>query len=77
MEGKGRCLDNVFVERLWRSLEFEEVYLRKYDGMTEAHAGMALPGLLRRRARAPSARLPDAGGLLRPRDEQGSGVSPD
>ena len=28
MDGKGRCLDNVFVERLWRSLKYEEVYLR-------------------------------------------------
>src|SRR4030088_1007288 len=28
MDGKGRCLDNVFVERLWRSVKYEEVYLR-------------------------------------------------
>jgi putative transposase len=40
MDGKGRCLDNVFVERLWRSLEYEEVYLHAYDGMTEARAGI-------------------------------------
>jgi putative transposase len=36
MDGKGRCLDNVFVERLWRSLKYEEVYLHAYDDMIEA-----------------------------------------
>lgn len=41
MDGKGRCLDNVFVERLWRSLKYEEVYLNAYDTMTEARAGIA------------------------------------
>ena len=30
MDGKGRCMDNVFVERLWRSLKYEEVYLHAY-----------------------------------------------
>ena len=41
MDGKGRCLDNVFVERLWRSLKYEEVYLHAYDGAREATAGVA------------------------------------
>lgn len=36
MDGKGRCLDNVFVERLWRSLKYEEVYLHAYDDAREA-----------------------------------------
>lgn len=40
MDGKGRCLDNVFVERLWRSLKYEEVYLNPYDGPREARAGI-------------------------------------
>ena len=31
MDGKGRWLDNIFVERLWRSLKYEEVYLYAYD----------------------------------------------
>src|SRR4051794_11195135 len=31
MDGKGRCLDNVFVERLWRSVKHEDVYLRRYE----------------------------------------------
>jgi putative transposase len=34
MDGKGRCLDNVFVERLWRSVKYEEIYLKAYqDGI--------------------------------------------
>jgi len=40
MDGKGRCLDNVFVERLWRSLKYEEVYLHAYDAMPEARRGI-------------------------------------
>jgi len=40
MDGKGRCLDNVFVERLWRSLKYEEVYLHAYDTVAEARAGI-------------------------------------
>lgn len=41
MDGKGRCLDNVFVERLWRSLKYEEVYLHAYDDVAAARAGIA------------------------------------
>jgi len=41
MDGKGRCLDNVFVERLWRSLKYEEVYLHAYEGAREARTGVA------------------------------------
>lgn len=40
MDGKGRCLDNIFVERLWRSLKYEEVYLNDYDSMQEARIGI-------------------------------------
>jgi putative transposase len=40
MDGRGRCLDNVFVERLWRSLKYEEVYLHVYDTVAEARAGI-------------------------------------
>ena len=40
MDGKGRFLDNVFVERLWRSLKYEEVYLHAYDSMAEAREGI-------------------------------------
>ena len=38
MDGKGRCLDNVFVERLWRSVKYEEVYLKCYVSLVDAHA---------------------------------------
>jgi putative transposase len=40
MDGRGRCLDNVFVERLWRSLKYEEVYLKAYDSIKVARAGI-------------------------------------
>ena len=41
MDGKGRCMDNVFVERLWRSLKYEDIYLRAYATGSEARLGMA------------------------------------
>ena len=40
MDGRGRCLDNIFIERLWRSLKYEEVYLRDYRLVAEAQAGI-------------------------------------
>jgi putative transposase len=40
MDGRGRCLDNIFIERLWRSLKHEEVYLRDYRQVPEARAGI-------------------------------------
>jgi putative transposase len=36
MDGKGRCMDNIFVERLWRSLKYEEIYLHAYASTAEA-----------------------------------------
>ena len=36
MDGRGRCMDNIFIERLWRSLKYEEVYLKDYASVTEA-----------------------------------------
>jgi putative transposase len=41
MDGRGRALDNVFVERLWRSVKYEEVYLRDYQTVWEARHGLA------------------------------------
>ena len=35
-DGKGHCMDNIFVERLWRSLKYEEVYLSAYASVAEA-----------------------------------------
>ena len=40
MDGKGRCMDNVFIERLWRSLKYEEVYLHAWSGGREARDGI-------------------------------------
>jgi putative transposase len=40
MDGKGRCLDNVFVERLWRTVKYEDVYLRGYEGVPALQQGL-------------------------------------
>ena len=40
-DGRGRALDNVFVERLWRSVKYEEVYLKDYQTVSEARNGLA------------------------------------
>ena len=40
MDGRGRALDNVFVERLWRSVKYENVYLQDYQNAPEARAGL-------------------------------------
>jgi putative transposase len=51
MDGKGAWRDNVFVERLWRSVKYEEVYLRAYDSVSHARAsiGCYLDLYIRRR----------------------------
>jgi putative transposase len=40
MDGRGRALDNVFVERLWRTVKYENVYLQNYETGAECHAGL-------------------------------------
>lgn len=40
MDGKGRALDNIFVERLWRSVKYESVYLSQWETVLEARAGL-------------------------------------
>jgi putative transposase len=40
MDGKGAWRDNVFVERLWRSVKYEEVYLRAYQSVSEARSSI-------------------------------------
>lgn len=40
MDGKGRWMDNVFIERLWRSVKYEDVYLKAYDSMAKLRAGL-------------------------------------
>ena len=60
MDGKGRCMDNIFVERLWRSLKYEEVYLNAYATVAEARTGIG-------GAPAPKPRLSHAAANLRGR----------
>ncbi len=40
MDGKGRWIDNVFIERLWRSVKYEEVYLHAYESLIQARSGL-------------------------------------
>ena len=41
MDGKGRWMDNVFIERLWKSVKYEDIYLKGYSSMAEAKKGLA------------------------------------
>lgn len=40
MDGRGRCLDNVFVERLWRSVKYEDIYLKNYETVRDLAEGL-------------------------------------
>ena len=40
MDGRGRALDNIFIERLWRSVKYEEIYLHDYQHVPEAMLGL-------------------------------------
>jgi len=40
MDGRGRALDNVFVERLWRSVRYEDIYIKDYEGVPELESGL-------------------------------------
>jgi len=40
MDGRGRALDNIYIERLWRSVKYEDVYLKKYDNMAQLLLGL-------------------------------------
>jgi putative transposase len=40
MDGRGRCLDNIFTERLWRTVKYENVFLQSYQNIQEAQAGL-------------------------------------
>jgi putative transposase len=60
MDGKGCWRDNVFVERLWRSVKYEEVYLKAYDCVTTARQSLGLDFYNRLRPHStPSARTPE------------------
>lgn len=40
MDGKGRCLDNIYIERLWRSLKYEDIYIREYESILDCTNGV-------------------------------------
>ena len=40
MDGKGRCMDNIMIERLWRSLKYEDIYLKHYQTVDELYDGL-------------------------------------
>lgn len=40
MDGKGRCLDNIFIERLWRTVKQEDIYIRHYESVSETRIGL-------------------------------------
>ena len=40
MDGKGRALDNIFIERLWRTVKYEEIYLNNYENPRELNIGL-------------------------------------
>ena len=40
MDGRGRCFDNIFTERLWRTVKYEEVYIHDYDNIPDAYANL-------------------------------------
>jgi putative transposase len=67
MDGKGRWMDNVFIERLWRSLKYECVYLNAFETRTEARTGIGdwidfyCARRPRRPRRTPARRAPNAG----------------
>ena len=61
MDGRGRCLDNVFIQRLWRSLKYEAVYLHEVGGRLRGAAGdRRVDRVLQRGTTALGTRWPDA-----------------
>ncbi len=65
MDGRGRALDNIFVERLWRSLKYEDLYLKGYAEMGELTLGLTEYFVFyNARAPAPIAWQPHAPGGL-------------
>jgi len=41
MDGKGRALDNVMIERLWRTIKYDDIYIRAYETMSELYQGLS------------------------------------
>ena len=41
MDGRGRAFDNIIIERLWRSVKYEEVYIKDYQTVRDAYTGLS------------------------------------
>lgn len=41
MDGRGRCMDNIFTERLWRTIKYENIYINEYQNINEANRGLS------------------------------------
>lgn len=41
MDGKGRCVDNIYIERFWRTVKYEAVYLNSYNDFSELYIGIS------------------------------------
>jgi putative transposase len=63
MDGRGRWIDNVFIERLWRSLKYEDIYLKGYADGREAKAGIGAWLAFYNHRRPHQARLKQCGGI--------------
>ena len=73
MDSVGSYMDNVFVERLWRSVKYEEVYLKAYESVAEARAGIgAYLRFYNSEAPSPDPRLQNSGPGVRGRKEPGT-----
>jgi len=64
MDGRGRALDNIFVERLWRSVKHEDVYLNGYATMSELLMGLAVLRALQHGKTAPITGLRNTGSCI-------------
>ena len=42
MDGKGRAFDNIMIERLWRSVKYEDIYPKGYEGLSEVKKGLGM-----------------------------------
>jgi len=42
MDGKGRAMDNIMIERLWRSVKYEDIYLKEYSSIAELQRGLKI-----------------------------------
>ena len=73
MDGRGRFMDNIFIERLWRSIKYEEVHLKAYADAREARAGIGSWMTFYNFAPAPGDEQPDADGGVARRHGQNRG----